>query len=235
MKCENKYAPKNLDDVIYPSDADKIRIQAYANGELEGHLLLHGPNGTSKSTIARLLIDAIGGSDAHVEVVTSSQFFKNKDLEADLKQKAHLASLTSCCNKYFLLCDEFDAIQACESAFWSALDACGSSVMAIMTTNNIMKVHKSIRSRCDMIEFPAITPMAALAAVQNALTQEGIVLPNQQVLAYLQTRAHTGDLRKYMRVADELILLKKIGQPFPALNPFKPSLKVTHPVNSNKS
>mgnify|MGYP003333897646 CR=1 FL=1 len=59
MKCEIKYAPQNLDEVLYPSVAVERRIKAYANKELEGHILLHGPNGTSKTTVANFVVSSI--------------------------------------------------------------------------------------------------------------------------------------------------------------------------------
>ena len=61
MQFEIKYAPKNLNEVIYPNVAVQRRIQGYATGQLEGHIILHGPNGTGKTTLANLLVRAIGG------------------------------------------------------------------------------------------------------------------------------------------------------------------------------
>ena len=43
MKCEIKYAPKCLDDIIYPSIGVERRIKAYAEKHVQGHIILHGP------------------------------------------------------------------------------------------------------------------------------------------------------------------------------------------------
>ena len=67
MKCETKYAPSNLDEVIYPSVAVERRIKGYASRQMEGHVMLHGSNGTGKTTLANLLVQAIGGSEEIVE------------------------------------------------------------------------------------------------------------------------------------------------------------------------
>ena len=67
MKSQIKYAPTNLNEVIYPNVAVQRRIQGYATGQLEGHMILHGPNGTGKTTLAGLLVKTIGGEDAMLE------------------------------------------------------------------------------------------------------------------------------------------------------------------------
>ena len=67
MKTEIKYAPQNLNEVIYPNDATALRMKGYAAGKLEGNILLHGTNGTGKTSIAKLLPYAIAGADAMIE------------------------------------------------------------------------------------------------------------------------------------------------------------------------
>jgi len=56
MKTAIKYAPKNLGDVLYPNPAVKTRIQGYMSGDLEGNILLWGPNGTGKTTVAAVMM-----------------------------------------------------------------------------------------------------------------------------------------------------------------------------------
>ena len=66
MKTSVKYAPKNLGDVIYPNTAVRTRIQAYMSGQLEGNILLWGPNGTGKTTVANMLPSYISGANAYI-------------------------------------------------------------------------------------------------------------------------------------------------------------------------
>jgi len=67
MKTEIKYAPGSLNQVTYPNVSVQRRIEAYAAGQLEGDVMLYGPNGTGKTTVAKLLVRAIGGEDALLE------------------------------------------------------------------------------------------------------------------------------------------------------------------------
>jgi replication-associated recombination protein RarA len=225
MKCEIKYAPTNLNEVIYPNVAVERRMQGYATGQLEGHMILHGPNGTGKTTLANLLVRAIGGEDAVVESNEHDELLDRRDLRGYLRQAAALARLTTS-GKHFMVLNEFDAAKKKLSQFWNALDACGDGVMVIITTNKPMEIDPSIRSRCDLVEMPAISAAAALARVQFILQAEGLQLGSAQVLEYLRSREHRGDLRKYFGLADELLYLQRNGLPFPPWSSTPRTLKV---------
>lgn len=225
MKIEIKYAPTSLDEVIYPSLAVERRIKGYAVGQLEGHVMLHGPNGTGKTTIAKLLIHAIGGSDAMQERLGYEELLGKQDLRDYLLQAAALARLTTS-GKHFLLLNEFDNAKKGINKLWTALDDCEGGVMAIITTNEPMEIHKSVRSRCDIIELPGIPAVAVLPRVQLALKAEGVHLPDQQVLHYLKAHERMMDLRKYFRVADELLYLTGNELTLPPWSGSQPTFKV---------
>jgi replication-associated recombination protein RarA len=223
MKTETKYAPKNLIEVIYPSAAVALRIKAYAAGQLEGHVMLHGPNGTGKTTVAKLLVNAIGGPDAQLEGTDMDELLGMSKLKDHMKAACALARLTTS-GKYFIVLNEFDTAKKGVSKFWTALDACGGSVMAIITTNNPMAIERAIRSRFDMIEMAGIPAVQALQRVQYVLKAEGLLLPDEQVLHYLKQVEHLMDFRKYFKKADELIFLRDSGLPFPAWKAAQPPM-----------
>jgi replication-associated recombination protein RarA len=225
MKSQIKYAPTNLNEVIYPNVAVERRMQGYATGQLEGHMILHGPNGTGKTTLANLLVRAIGGEDAVVETNEHEELLEKRDIRGYLRQAASLARLTSS-QKYFILLNEFDNAKKRLSQFWNALDACGEGVMVIITTNKPMAIDPSIRSRCDLVGMPAISASAAIARVQFILQAEGLQLDSAQVLEYLRSREHWGDLRKYFGLADELLFLQRNDLPFPPWSSTPRTLKV---------
>jgi len=225
MKTAIKYAPKNLNEVIYPNATVERRIKAYAARQLEGHVILFGPNGTGKTTVANLLVQAIGGTDPQLESDDFDELLAKPKLRDYMQQACALARLTTS-DKYFMVLNEFDNAKRGVNKFWTALDACEDDAMAIITTNHVMNIDRSVRSRFDMIEFPGVSAMAALPRIQYVLQAEGILLPDAQVLYYLKHVEHLMDLRKYFKVADELVFLHGSGQSFPAWKATKPALQV---------
>ena len=214
MKCEIKYAPNQLDEVIYPNVGVERRINGYATKQLEGHIILHGPNGTGKSSLANLLVKEIGNQHPEVERKDADELLAQPDLKKYLKQASAYAAMTTS-EKFFLILNEFDYSKKNLNKFWTALDACGDGVMAIITTNKPMDVHASIRSRCDVIEMPGVCAEAALQRIQYCLSMEGVNLPDAQVLHYLKLQEQFFDLRRYFRVADQIIYLIKNNLPMP--------------------
>lgn len=227
MKVQDKYAPQNLNEVIYPNTATELRIQALGSGQLEGHVLLWGPNGSAKTSIAHLLIQAIGGSDATVDDVDYSELLSKPNLNQYINNSCSHSGLYGN-GKFFILLNEFDTAKVNPHKLWTAMDHCGNNLMVIITTNEPLKVHRSVRSRCMEIEMPALSAQKVLNRAQQILSAEGLVLPDAQVLHYLMTKQYSGDLRKYFAALDELLFLHSTGQPMPPWQAIKPQMTVVN-------
>ena len=223
MKVEMKYAPQSLAEIIYPNKSTEILIQGYASGHLEGNLLLWGGNGTGKTSLANLLPTAIVGPQAAVEDKDYDDVLSQKNIKQYLQSACQFNSLTNQ-GKFFMVFHEFDNAKVNLNKLWTAMDICQDMLMVIITTNNPMKVHQSLRSRCELVEMPSLTPVAVLPRAQQILAAEGLVLPDAQVLSYLQTRKALGDIRQYFQVLDNLLYLTALGHPLPAWTPAPPSL-----------
>lgn len=227
MKSEIKYAPATLGDVVFAEKATQEKIQLYAQGALSGNIMLWGPNGSSKSTVARLLVQTLGGTGAHC-CNSYEEVLTQKDIKQYLQNYCSLARMTVS-KRLYLILDEFDNAKGNLDKFWRALDACGDDVMAIITTNEPMQVHRSVRSRFDLIEMKGLTAASVLPRAQMILQAEGVNLPDQQVLAYLMTLEHLRDIRKYMRYLDSIIALSKHGMALPAWVPPVPAVSSVPP------
>ncbi|PUE27974.1 AAA family ATPase [Limnohabitans sp. Jir72] len=224
----NNYIPTNLDEIIYPNASTELRLKAIGAGSIDSHVIIHGPRGTAKTTTANLLANAIGGPNAHIET-NFSTLLAMPDLLFYLKQACHFAKLTTG-SKCFLLFNEFDNFKGTPYQLWDAMDQIDrSDLMLIITTNDLMAIHPSIRSRCRLIEFPAVTASAMLPRAQAILASNSLALPDAQVLSYLKGDERFGDIRKYLDLIDELLLIQKSRMAFPQWGGQKPSLTVAKP------
>lgn len=213
MKIADKYKPRNLAEVIYPSEAVRKRIQGYMSGQLEGNLLLHGPNGTGKTSVADLLPTYINNGEAMIDSNYES-ILKKGDLNSYIANSCSVAEWSGQ-KKYFMVFHEFDHAKNDVSELWKAMDKFSDKLMVIVTTNNPMDVHKSLRSRCDEIAFPPLTARQVLPRALKILAEEGVNLPEKQVLHYLTQIEHLGDLRKYLAKLDEIIYQFETNGSFP--------------------
>ena len=217
MQCAIKYAPKSLAEVIYPDQAVQSRISAYASGHLENHIILHGPNGTGKSSISRLLPDAIVGGNAIIESKDFDEILNKPDLRSYLKNACTLNSLSTQ-SKVFMVFEEFDNAKVNINKLWTAMDACSDQLQIIISTNRVMHIHQSLRSRCDLINVSKLTAQAVLPRAQFILKNEGFDLSDEYVLAYLQRADWKGDLRLYMQLLDELLATQAMNMPLPVVH-----------------
>lgn len=225
MNIKEKYTPTSLSDIVYPDAATAFRVKSLSNGGLNDHVIFYGPRGTAKTTTASLLAQAIGGSCAQI-VSDFKNLMAMPDLKSYLKQGCFNANLFYQ-SKLILLFNEFDNYKPTPYQLWDAMDELQSEgLMLIITTNDLMAIHPSVRSRCILIEFPAISASSMLSRAQQILSAEGVHLPNRQVLEYLRGFERFGDLRKYLNCIEELLLLHASSLPMPPWSGQKPSLTV---------
>jgi DNA polymerase III delta prime subunit len=216
MQTELKYAPQTLAEVVYPNAEVETLVKGFAGKQLEGNVLLYGPNGTGKTTVARLLPKAIDGSNAEVEYKHISELLK---MDADELftffhnsiYKAEMSGGT----KYFIVAEELDAVKGDFARFWTTLEKVQDRVMLIITTNEPMGIHKSLRSRCTQIAFSGYTAGKFLPRAQKILVAEGVNLPDAQVLQQLKTIESLDSVRAYMKLLDRIILVNGGHQPPP--------------------
>jgi replication-associated recombination protein RarA len=208
MKCEVKYAPKTLDEVIYPDEMTKTVIEGYATGGLEGHLLLHGPRGAGKTTIAELIPKQLNGANSEFDKDFDT-LLANKDMKGFIQRSICINNIST--QKYCLVFNEFDNAKVRLDKLWGIMDDCPNEFMVIITTNHPMEINESIRSRCDVIAMPAVKAISVLPRAKQILSAEAVPFDEDQLFGYLQQVEYRGDLREYMRILDKFIYAHSKG------------------------
>jgi len=146
-----KYRPHKIDECILP-DGSKKSFQGFLNqGEIP-NLLLSGPAGVGKTTVARALCDEIGAS--YLLINGSDEGRSIDTIRNKVKQFATSVSLTSSAAHKVVILDEADNMTYdVQMILRAAIEEYHINCRFIFTCNFINKLIDPIKSRCTVVDF----------------------------------------------------------------------------------
>jgi replication-associated recombination protein RarA len=232
-KCEIKYAPKQINDVVFNNPENERRLKIIFQGFKTRHLFLSGTNGVGKTMIADLVVHHLTNHCPCLLIEDSiEKIMAQDDLYIYFLNAIHFAKLAGATNgdRLVIVFHELDSYTKPLDKLWTVMDRMKDELLVIITTNNPMKFANAVRSRCAKYNFTRITPEDFVCRAQCILKQENIDLPDAHVLHYLKTMSvTTSDVRDYLDVLDDLIYSSQNNLPLPAIpvsQPKQPTLSV---------
>ena len=146
-----KYRPHKIKDCILP-DGSKKSFQGFLDqGEIP-NLLLSGPAGVGKTTVARALCDEIGAS--YLLINGSDEGRSIDTIRTRVKQFATSVSLTSSAAHKVVILDEADNMTYdVQMILRAAIEEYHINCRFIFTCNFINKLIDPIKSRCTVVDF----------------------------------------------------------------------------------
>ena len=201
------YAPKRLSDVVLPDDYAKETLQTYVQGFTLKPLLLYGPYGTGKTTIAELLPYAI---------VPDLQSFDVLLIKADGRKNIarQLAKIEAFASRVpfnersirFVIIDELDNLAPeIQSALKSHMSSYQNMVLFIFTTNFINKIDGGLCSRAEQVFIGPADTDRWLPRMTYILCKENVRVPAQEEFCRL-ARACNGDVRELLTTLQRYVL-----------------------------
>ena len=203
------YSPKSIQEIVYPNNEVKEMVLAYASGELEAPLLLHGTSGTGKSLIQRLLPNAIEKKEAHLQKVRCSDLKNASDIH-DLYGRNKMFNKNFSINDQrfnYIIIEEFLMTKtAMSDAMKIELDETLGTDMTILSTNRLDEVDRGIQSRSEPLYVPPCTPQIFLPYAKKILDSVSVEYDDDTLFGGLSVVYKTYcDNRKYYQWLDQVI------------------------------
>lgn len=146
-----KYRPTKIDECILPEGSKKSFQGFLDQGEIP-NLLLSGPAGVGKTTVARALCDQLGAS--YLLINGSDEGRAIDTIRNKVRQFATSISLTSGAAHKVVILDEADNMTYdVQMILRASIEEYHSNCRFIFTCNFINKLIDPIKSRCTVVDF----------------------------------------------------------------------------------
>jgi len=224
-----KYRPKTVDECILP-DTLKKTFQEFVNQKNVPNLLLSGPAGCGKTTIAKAMLEELGCD----YIVINGSMNGNIDvLRNEIRNYASAVSFTG--GRKYVILDEADYLNAnsTQPALRNFMEEYSANCGFIMTCNFKNRIIDPLQSRCSVVDFKikkADLPSLAGQFLKRAcgiLENEGVPFDKKVVAAvitshYPDWRRVLNELQRYSVTGaiDEGILANFSQEAFKALVSF---------------
>ena len=208
VNTQNKYTPQSLDEFIFSNEETRELATAYASGQLERPLILHGVSGGGKSLLQTLIPNAIEGRQASVIKVKCADL-KNADDIHDLygrnKQFNRMFTVNNQRFNYIII-EEFSLTnKKLIDAMKIELDDTLGTDLTIISTNRFDEIDDAIVSRSEVLEVKPCEPRVFVPHAKNMFESEGVQIDDAKLLRCLEiTHAIKADNRKYYSAIDAM-------------------------------
>jgi DNA polymerase III delta prime subunit len=189
-----KYRPSKVDDYVFVNEDTREQVVHWINTGNFPHLMLHGPSGTGKTTLAKLLIRNLDINDLDILYVNGSQEGRKIDW---LREKVEGFCQTMPFGSFkVILIDEADYLnkESVQPAMRNLMEEYSDSVRFIMTCNFPHKILQPLRSRCHEIKIDKTDQTEYTARAATVLVNENIDFDLDTLDNYV--RSCYPDLRK---------------------------------------
>ena len=204
-----KYRPQSLDDIVFSDSDTEFMLKSIALRDRHcDHLLLHGTNGSGKTSCAELIAKALTNNEGLLLRESYDDFFKHKELAEYVYRNTFFYKSKSD-DRSVIIFNELDKNTKLHN-LWMLMDDAKSNLLVIATTNNPMQIDVAVRSRCEKHEFKRITPLQFAPRALKIFEEENLDLDLKTVHQYLLQHSNAAsDVRDYMRTVEMLVLLAK--------------------------
>ena len=197
-----KYRPKTFSEVIGQREALKSLVGMVKQKRVPHTILLSGPSGVGKTTIARIVARKLRTSDRDLQEINAADF-RGIDTVREIRDRMSLAPIGGRCRVWII--DECHQLSSqAQNAFLKLLEDTPAHVYFMLATTHPQKLLQTIRTRCYEVKLSALSQRDLEKLVNKVASDEGFELEKDVASAIVEQA--DGSARK------ALVLLEQVSQ-----------------------
>ena len=191
-----KYRPKDVDGYVFTDISVKEQVEEWIKDGHIPHLLLHGPAGTGKTTLAKILVNQLG-----IDSYDFLQVNASRDNGVDfLKTKIEgFVSTLPFGHLKIVLLDEADYLSPnAQGLLRGLMETYAAQARFILTCNLVHKVITPLKSRCTELHINKTDQVEFFTRAATVLATEEVTYEPEVLASYVA--ATYPDLRKCLNL-----------------------------------
>jgi DNA polymerase III delta prime subunit len=204
-----QYRPKDIEGYVFRDEAQRDQVKQWIKAESIPHLLFSGAAGIGKTTLAKILINALNIDEYDVLEINASRTNSVDDIRDSV---VNFVSTMPFGQFKIVLLDEADYLSPnAQAALRGVMEEYSQTARFIMTCNYPHKIIPALHSRCQGFHIEKVDHTEFTARAATVLVTEGVDFDIDTLDSYV--KATYPDLRKCLNLLQMNTVDAKLKRP----------------------
>ena len=204
-----QYRPKDIEGYVFRDEAQRDQVKQWIKAGSIPHLLFSGAAGIGKTTLAKILINALNIDEYDVLEINASRTNSVDDIRDSV---VNFVSTMPFGNFKIVLLDEADYLSPnAQAALRGVMEEYSQTARFIMTCNYPHKIIPALHSRCQGFHIEKVDHTEFTARAATVLVTEGAEFDIDTLDSYV--KATYPDLRKCLNLLQMNTMEGKLMKP----------------------